>query len=221
MTLGILVNIGWGYDLLPNDTKAWPEPLLIYLQLHRLSHTILWNSIKNSNIHLKMHFKMSSGKWLPFCPGLDVLKMLIWHGSWDQRYHFAFIHRVSIFPRWLPHPSFPVSSARRWASEAGTTLVLISWQFCFPAARELASCQLYNGSTEIHYRAPFKAQPAFHSTIFIHYVADIGNYSYAVCAMTIFQTSHIIHVYMHEYYFSSNVTCHKKIFLLMYFYIPF
>ena len=49
---------------------------------------------------MKMHLKVSSAKWPPFCPGLNVLRacMVSWYNSWIckifRHLHFAMIFNV-------------------------------------------------------------------------------------------------------------------------------
>ena len=48
----------------------------------------------------KMHLKMSSGKWRPFCRGLKVLKLSLWHkpfSHWKCSFHFDGLMHWSYF----------------------------------------------------------------------------------------------------------------------------
>ena len=53
-------------------TKPLPEPMLTYCQLDPYEQTAGKFELKQ-NTFLKIHLKMSSAKWWPFCPGGDEI----------------------------------------------------------------------------------------------------------------------------------------------------
>ena len=60
-------------------TKPLPEPMLAYCQLDPEEQTSMKFKIKTYNFSfMKMHLKMLSAKWQPFCPGGDESSMIWW-----------------------------------------------------------------------------------------------------------------------------------------------
>ena len=63
---------------------TWPAPSHYLNQCWNivngtLRNKLQWNPKRNSYIFIQeMHLKMSSGKWRPFCPGLNVLTHWVW-----------------------------------------------------------------------------------------------------------------------------------------------
>ena len=79
MCVGNLTNIGSDNGLLPGRPQAiiWTNAAILFIG--PLGTKLQWNFNSNSYIFIQENpFKMSHGKWLPFCLGLSVLSFTCW-----------------------------------------------------------------------------------------------------------------------------------------------
>ena len=69
-----LTNIGSDNGLVPGRHQAitWTNAALLSIGPLWTNFSEIWIKIQKFSF-LKMHLKMSSGNWRPFCPGLNVL----------------------------------------------------------------------------------------------------------------------------------------------------
>ena len=135
------VNIGSGNGLVPPGNKPLPEPILTQfsvtnaklLSIGPLGTNFSEILIKLRNFSFtKMHVKISSAKWQPFCPRGDELIIPLWQLSQIGGCWWAGTYLV---PRYLQLPWWHVTAAGlilglRPTNERGcyfVTTSLIGW----------------------------------------------------------------------------------------------
>ena len=121
------VSIGSDNGLLPIWRQAiiWTNAALLSIGPSWTTFNEIWNKIRN--LSLKMHLKMSSVKWRPFCSGGDELTANVIHAANTVLYE-----RASVKVESLVHPWTWYDYCFKYLitfMQISQRLVSITWQF--------------------------------------------------------------------------------------------